>query len=67
MASRITNWARHYKTLARSQEQATAEGLHRPAPVELWPVDAEGNRIPPPWGADPTNYQDPSQYQEPTP
>jgi len=32
MASRITNWARHYTTLRRQQEQANAEGQHRPAP-----------------------------------
>ncbi|WP_461712372.1 hypothetical protein [Streptomyces sp. DSM 41013] len=32
MARRITNWAQHYKALARRQERALAEGQCRPAP-----------------------------------
>lgn len=64
--ARITNWAQHYKSQARQQEQTEATGQHRPAPAELWPIDGDGNRVPPPWG-DPPQYHDPSQYQEPTP
>lgn len=32
MASRITNWAQHYKNQQRRQQQAAAEGQSRPAP-----------------------------------
>jgi hypothetical protein len=61
------NWATFYRSEQKRRQQTQAEGEHRPAPYELWPVDADGNRVPPPWGDDPGNYQDPSQYQEPTP
>lgn len=56
------DWSKVYRTPEERRHHVIAEGMHRPLPYVLWPVDADGNRIPPPWG-DPDNYTDPSKAQ----